>query len=176
MEKALHDYFYINTGNQLKLYSSKDATILLDAANLHIERTNGKHYSNLIPVLEAFFYECMDEYFRNGISDNLLNRLNEIIKDVKIQCLVENIDNKLLALHVAYMPCNPHPLLFGAYMFSHITSLGGLEGLKRCQNSNCFKFFIGRSNAKWCSSSCGSKTRVKKMRKNKQALCSDQFI
>ncbi|HAU0790195.1 TPA: CGNR zinc finger domain-containing protein [Legionella pneumophila] len=111
----------------------------------------------------------MDEYYKNDLNDNLLNKLNEILRNVRIQCLVENIENKLSAIHVAYMPKNPSPLVFGAYMFSHITSLGGLEGLKRCHNNGCLKFFIGRSNAKWCSSSCGSKYRVNKMRKNKKA-------
>lgn len=167
MEKALHDYFCINTGEGLKFYSAKDSFALVEAANFHIERMNGKDYPNIQPQLEAIIYECMDEYHKNGLTDNLLNKLNKIIRNVRIQCLVENIENKLSAVHVAYMP-NPPPLIFGAYMFSHITSLGGFNGLKRCQNNGCLKFFIGRSNAKWCSSSCGSKYRVNKMRKNKK--------
>ncbi len=168
MEKALHDYFYINTGKELKLYSDKETSILIEAANFHIERRNGNDSMNTIPALDAFIYECMEEYSQNGVSDNLLNVLNEILRDVKIQCLVENIENKLSAVHVAYMPYNPPPLIFGAYIFSNITSLGGLEKLRRCQSNNCLKFFIGRPNAKWCSNSCGSKCRVKKMRKNKR--------
>ena len=176
MEKALHDYFYINTGKELKLYSSKESSIIIDAANFHVERNNGNDSPNTIPALDAFCYECIDEYYRNGVSDHLINKLNDILKNVKIQCLVENIENSLMAVHVAFMPYNPPPLIFGAYMFSHVTSLGGFEGLKRCQNNNCSKFFLGRSNAKWCSNSCGSKHRVNKMRKNKQALCSDQFL
>lgn len=176
MEKTLHDYFYINTGNELKLYSSRESSTLIEAANIHIERTRGNDSPNTIPALEAFIYECIDEYHRNGVNDHLLNRLNNILKNVKIQCLVENIDNSLRAIHVAYMPFNPHPLIFGAYMFSHVTSLGKFEGLKRCQNNICTKFFIGRTNAKWCSNSCGSKYRVTKMRKSKLASCSDQFL
>ena len=176
MEKALHDYFYINTGKELKLYSSKEASSLIEAANFHIERKNGNDSPDTIPALDAFLYECMDEYYQNHVSDNLLNKINEILKNVKIQCLVENIENKLLAVHVAYMPYNPPPLVFGAYMFSNVTSLGGLERLRRCQSNDCLKFFIGRTNAKWCSNSCGSKCRVTKMRKNKQALCSELFF
>ncbi|HHT9720104.1 CGNR zinc finger domain-containing protein [Legionella pneumophila serogroup 1] len=168
MEKALHDYFCINTGEGLKFYSAKESSFLLEAANFHIERRNGKDYPNTIPQLDAIICECMDEYYKNGLTDNLLNKLNEIIKDVKIQCLIENIENKLSAVHVAYIPRNSSPLVFGAYMFSHVTSLGGLEGLKRCYNKSCLKFFIGRSNTKWCSNSCGSKYRVNKMRKNKK--------
>lgn len=170
MEKALHDYFYINTGKEIKLYSSKETSFLIEAANFHIEREKGNNSSDTIPALDAFIYECVDEYYQNGISDHLLNKLNQILKNVKIQCLVENIENKLRAVHIAYMPPNPSPMIFGAYMFSHITSLGGFEKLRRCQNSDCLKFFLGRTNAKWCSSSCGSICRVKKMRKNRRAL------
>lgn len=170
MEKALHDYFYINTGKELKPYSSKETSTLVEAANIYIERKNGNDSPNTIPALEAFIYECMDEYYQNGVSDNLLNKLNEILRNIKIQCLVENVENKLSAVHVAYMPYNPDPLVFGAYMFSNITSLGGFKKLKRCQSNDCLKFFIGRTNAKWCSNSCGSKCRVKKMRRNKRAL------
>lgn len=67
------------------------------------------------------------------------------------------------------MPQNPNPSMFGAYFFNHVVSLGGLKQLKKCSNNNCLKFYIGRSNTKWCSKSCGSKYRVKKMRKNMKA-------
>lgn len=170
MEKALHDYFYINTGKELKLYSGKEGSTLIEAANIHIDRKNGKDSPNTIPALEAFIYECMDEYYQKGVSDCLLNKLNEILRNVKIQCLVENIENKFSAVHIAYMPHNPPPFVFGAYMFSNVASLGGLKELKRCHSDDCRKFFIGRANAKWCTNSCGSKCRVKKMRKNKQVL------
>lgn len=169
MEKTLHDYFYINTGNEIKLYSDKDSSFLIEAANFYIERKKGNDSRHNKPELDAIIYECIDDYYRNGITDNLLNKLNEIIKDVRIQCLVENIENKLSAVHVAYIPNNRSPTIFGAYMFSRITSFGGLDGLKRCHNKDCLKFFIGRSNTKWCSTSCGSKYRVNKMRKNKKA-------
>ena len=135
MGKTLHDYFYINTGRELKLYSAKDASALIEAANFHIERIKGNDSLDTIPTLDAFIYECMDEYYQNCFSDKLLNKLNEILKNVRIQCLVENIKNKLLAVHIAYMPHNPPPLAFGAYMFSNVVSLGGLERLKRCQST-----------------------------------------
>ncbi|WP_083885943.1 CGNR zinc finger domain-containing protein [Halobacteriovorax marinus] len=50
-----------------------------------------------------------------------------------------------------------------------MTSLGWLDGLKRCQSPECKKFFIGRSNVKWCSKTCGSRSRVKKMRKKNKS-------
>ncbi len=169
MKKALHDYFYINTGKEIKLYSESDGAFLIEAANFHIERTNGKKILNTIPALDSFIYECVDEYHENGITDDYLNKLNKILKNIPVQCLFENINNRLSAVHIAYIPFDSHPKFFGAYMFFHITSLGGLEGLKRCQHTSCSKFFIGRSNVKWCSRSCGTSYRVKKMRRRKQA-------
>lgn len=169
MKKTLQDYFCIKTGEEYKFYNGKEASVLIEAANFHIERRNGNDSPDTIPIMETFIYECLDEYYRNGISDNLLNRLNEILWNVKIQLLFKNIANKLSAVHVAHLPHKPSPLVFGAYMFSNVTSFGGLEGLKRCQSNDCLNFFIGRSNTKWCTRSCGSKYRVQKMRKNKRA-------
>lgn len=169
MEKTLHDYFYIQTGEKLHLYSAIDSVFLMEAANIHIDRGHGIYEPDIQFKLNALIYECMTSYYEHGLTDDLLNRLGTLIRNVRIQCLVENKDNKLIAVHVAHIPMNPRPDVFGAYMFSHIASLGGLEGLKRCCNQNCLKFFIGRSNAKWCSKSCGSKFRVEKMRRNKKA-------
>lgn len=167
MAKTLHDYFYINTGQKTEAYGAKESSALIEAANIHIERKNGNDSQNTIPLMETFIYECMDEYHKNGFSDNLLPKLNTILLHVKVQCLVENIENKLTAVHAAYMPKSPDPLVFAAYMFSNVASLGGLEKLKRCQKRDCLKFFIGRPNSKWCSNTCGSIYRVKKMRKKK---------
>lgn len=168
MTKALHDYFYINTGKEIKLYSKDDVAMLLEAANMHIDRINGKKVSNMVPELEAFFYKYTNEYYEKGVTDNLLSNLTEILAPIKVQCLTENINNRLSAVYIANIPFNSHPKYFGAYMFFGIASLGGLEGLKKCQNKSCSKFLIGRSNVKWCSKSCGSKHRVTKMRRNKQ--------
>ena len=176
MEKTLQDYFCIKTNKEIKFYSSKDAVGLIEAANLYIEKKNGKKLEFSVPELEEFIYECMELYYENGVSNILINKLNEHLKNVNIQCLVENIENKLSAIHLAHIPFNPHPLIFGAYMFSHVTSLGGFEGLKRCQNADCHKFFLGRPNSKWCTNSCGSKYRVNKMRQNKKASLSKQFL
>lgn len=171
MEKALHDYFYINTGKEIKLYSDKESSFLIEAANFQIERLRGNNSPGTIPALDALIFDCMVEYYKNGLSDDLLNKLNKVLTDAKIQRLVKNCDNKLIGVDIAYMPYNnTDPLVFGAYMFHCVTSLGGLEKLKRCQNIECVKFFISRTNAKWCTSSCGSKCRVKKMRKNKRNM------
>ncbi|MGE4349562.1 MAG: CGNR zinc finger domain-containing protein [Candidatus Berkiella sp.] len=171
MEKALHDYFYIATDGKLTLYSKEDASFLIEVANNHLDRRLGKHITAPhIPdmaVLDAFIYECMVEYFKNGESESLIELLNRNIQNISNQCLVERTEKGLVTVHVGRLPFNPPQEIFGACMFSNIASLGGFEGLKRCQSTDCQKFFIGRSNVKWCSKTCGSRCRVKKMRKEK---------
>lgn len=169
MKKTLHDYFYIKTGNEIKLYGDIDASALIEMANCHIDRENGKELYYSVPELEKFIYEILGDYIINGVSNVLLNKLNDNLKAVIIQCVVEKIEDKLSIIHIAHMPSNPCPSMFGAYFFSHVVSLGGLKELKKCSNNSCLKFYMGRTNAKWCSKSCGSKYRVKKMRKNKKS-------
>ena len=162
MGKALHDYFYIKTGGKLELYSKDDAEILIKGANNHLINLPKRPQVQI--NLDRSFYECMEEYFKSGVNDDLLNKLNKQIEGIKHQCLIEKSHKKLLAVHVAHIPFNSSATILAAYMFSHITSLGGLECLKRCQSPECKKFFTGRSNVKWCSKTCGSRSRVKKMR------------
>jgi predicted RNA-binding Zn ribbon-like protein len=52
-----------------------------------------------------------------------------------------------------------------AHLFSNQLALGALAGLKRCAEADCRKFFIGRPNKKWCSDSCGSRSRVRRKRR-----------
>lgn len=47
----------------------------------------------------------------------------------------------------------------------NLLACGAFVGLKRCGSKECQKYFIGKSNKRWCSSACGSRFRVKKMRK-----------
>lgn len=167
MGKALRDYFYISTAGKLKLYSKDDAEILITGANNHLMNLPKR---SLVQInLDHFVFECMDEYFESGVNDDLLNKLNKHMEGIRHQCLVEKSHKKLLAVHIAHIPINPPPTIFASYLFSHITSLGGLEGLKRCQSPECQQFFIGRSNVKWCSKTCGSRSRVKKMRKKNRS-------
>ena len=171
MKKTLLDYFYIKSGNEIKLYSDIDASALIEMANCHIDRENGNALDYSLPELEKFIFEILGEYVSNGVSDFLLNKLNDNLKTVIIQCVVEKIEGKLSTIHIAHMPQNPCPSMFGAYFFSRVISLGGLKELKKCSYNSCLKFYTGRSNTKWCSKSCGSAYRVKKMRKNKKATC-----
>lgn len=57
------------------------------------------------------------------------------------------------------------PTESAAFGFSQILAIGGLAKVKCCQMPDCGHYFLGRSNAKWCSKKCGSLFRVQKKRK-----------
>ena len=86
MRKTLHDYFYINTGEKIKPpYSSTDAVFLIEAANLHLDRKKDNNSLSTIPILDTFIYECMNEFYQNSVSDNLLIKLNEILWNISMR-------------------------------------------------------------------------------------------
>jgi hypothetical protein len=175
MEKALQDCFYVQmtnkTGITLKRhperYDRKFVSYLIDGANNHVTQLKGRDSNQ--SSHDEFIYWCISEYLNNGASPALLNTLNRNISVVGHQCHVMPIGKKFVAMFIAHIPQNPPTTVFASYMFSNMTSLGWLEGLKKCRNPDCLQFFIGRSNVKWCSKSCGSLFRVRHKRKRDRA-------
>ena len=170
MEKVLHDSFYViktdETGKTERKrpvkYDRSYAPYLLEAANNHLIQLEGRDSTQ--QAHDKFIHWCMEEYFKNGASPALLNTLNNNICVVGHQCHVAASKNQLMAIFVAHIPHKPPPTVFAAYMFSNMTSLGWLSGLRKCKNPECQHFFIGRPNARWCKKSCGSLVRVRKKR------------
>lgn len=175
MEKALQESFYVlktdktgkTNGKPPIRYDKSYKSYLLEGANNHVQQLEGR--DSVQKAHDEFIYFCMNEYLKKGASPALLNALNSQVCVVGHQCHVMPLGKKLVAMFVAHIPHNPPPTVFAAYMFSNMTSLGWLDGLKRCKSAECQKFFIGRSNVKWCSKTCGSRSRVRKMRKNNKA-------
>jgi CGNR zinc finger len=171
MEKALHNCFYIQKtdkagktdGKPPVRYDKKFLSYLIEGANNHVKQIKDRDPTQT--AHDEFIYWCMNEFFINGSSPALLNTLNRNISIVGHQCHIMPSGKKLVAMFVAHIPHKPPPTVFASYMFSNMTSLGWLEGLKRCKNPECQQFFIGRPNVKWCSKSCGSLYRVRQKRK-----------
>lgn len=168
MAKALHDYIYVlKDGKKPMAYDRRFADFLIEGANQHIQELKDREQDQI--ELDKFIYDWMVEYEKHGASVKLLNALNYYLSPVGHQCHLQKNGEKLNLVFVAHIPHKPHPAMFVAYMFSNMTSRGWLEGLKRCASTDCQQFFIGRSNVKWCSKSCGSRSRVKKMRKKNRS-------
>jgi hypothetical protein len=164
MEKALQNYFYVQKtdkngttdGKPPIRYDRRFTSYLTEGANNHVKQLEGR--DQIQTVHDKFIYWCMNEYLKN-------RALNGNLCFVGHQCHVMPSNKKLVAMFVAHIPNKPHPTIFAAYMFSNMTSLGWLEGLKRCKSPECQQFFLGRSNVKWCKKSCGSLCRVRQKRK-----------
>lgn len=144
-------------------YDRSFRSYLTEGANNHIQSLEGRDSTQV--THDEFIYWCLDEYFKKGSTPALLNTLNMQVSAIGHQCHIMPLGKKLEAMFIAHIPFNPPPTVFAAYMFSNMASHGWLEGLKRCQSADCRQFFIGRPNVKWCNKACGSRTRVKKMRK-----------
>lgn len=166
MEKALHDcVLVIKDGKEPQRYDKDSVEFLIDGANCYLEE--GEEGPKSKVALSKSLFNLMSSYEKDGPTNQLIDELNKFLEPVKHQCFIGRKNQKLITTYVAHLKHHPDPGVFACYLFSSMASLGWLDGLKRCQSPECQKFFIGRSNVKWCSKTCGSRSRVKKMRKRK---------
>lgn len=164
MEKALHDcVLVIKDEKEPQRYDRDSVDFLIDGANCYI--LEGENGPKSKVALSKSLFNLMSEYEKNGPSDQLITVLTKFLEPVKHQCFIERRGKRLSTVYVAHLTHHPDPGILACYLFSSMATLGWLDGLKRCKSSDCQKFFIGRSNVKWCSKTCGSRSRVKKMRK-----------
>lgn len=117
----------------------------------------------LCKALEAWMNRLISTKDRTAI----VNEINRITGSVRYLHVLD-IDQEGCAFwhyQIADMTRIPTPTETAALMFSEQLVMGNLEDLKRCAQPDCNNFFIGRPNKKWCSDSCGSKSRVRTKRK-----------
>lgn len=164
MSKPLHDCVLVfKDGKEPQRYDRDSIDFLIDGANCYIEEGETGPASKI--ALSKSFLNLMSEYEKNGPSNALIDVLTKFLEPVRHQCILGRRNGKLVTVYVAHLAHKPDPGVLACYLFSSMTSLGWLDGLKRCKSLDCKKFFIGKSNRSWCSSTCGSRARVKKMRK-----------
>lgn len=162
--------------NQQFLISSKGRLIawgLADVKNL-LKNANRAKDENLtlesrmtIPEAEcALTREWFDLLIDNGATKEVIVRLNSRIAHVRFHhVLMHSPKGRPYWRHVANADQIDDPELSIAYAIGHLLAVGAFKGLKRCGLEKCQNYFIGKSNKKWCSDSCGSHFRVKIMRK-----------
>lgn len=184
MKKALHEnqksYLTAQDG-ELHVWYAKDVDILIRSAN------NARFYELMdkqgvqfltkdgdpdisIPFLNAYsnlVNDWMREIVDEGISDEFIDKLNGLLSKIRyIQLLLPAQDGRpFWQIHIADMNRKLSVVEVAAFTFSNHLALGSLDGLKRCEQSECQNYYIGRSDSKWCSKSCGSKHRVRLKRK-----------
>ena len=111
--------------------------------------------------------DWMCEYVNEGrATDEVIEELNDFMSTIRYRHVL--MPSKTGAPYWEYIAdLNRHldPAEAAAFGFSQLLAIGGLMRAKRCQMPDCGHYFLGRSNAKWCSKSCGSLFRVQKKRK-----------
>lgn len=114
----------------------------------------------------ALAREWLDLFINKGITKEVVARLNSRIGHIQFIHVLEPATKGLPNWRrIANGDKIDDPELSIAYGVAYLLAAGSFQGLKRCEFKECQKFFIGRPNKKWCSDSCGSHSRVKKMRK-----------
>jgi predicted RNA-binding Zn ribbon-like protein len=115
--------------------------------------------------------EWMSRYLKEGVSDDLLNDLNAALHEIRYSKYIFPLDLLPSEIgfpqngYVAKYDRTPSPEAYAADDFSKLLTSGALKRLKLCQLKGCEKFFLGPPQAKWCSKTCGSKSRVRAKRK-----------
>lgn len=184
MEKALHDderAFFSFKNGELLVWHPHDVEMLLNAANdapeyevgekdgVQILKKDGEVVTRTSPLDDfcTMVHDWMDDLVNEGVTEEMIDELNTVLADFRFYHVMIPSKNGTPHWQTNIADLNRHIRTEEAagYAFAHLLAIGGLKGLKRCQLSDCKKFFIGRPNSKWCSKSCGSKFRVRRKRK-----------
>ena len=150
-----------------------DVKNLIDAANAAVidEETKNRKltYDEYFKII---IHDWFTIFVNEGITEKVIKYLNSRIQHVRFHHVLKYSENGLpywryIADSNSVMS---DPELQSAYGITHLVAIGALRDLKRCGLEDCQKFFIGRSNVRWCSKSCGSRYRVLQKRKKDKFL------
>jgi predicted RNA-binding Zn ribbon-like protein len=162
MKKALHQSF--------ELYENNGKILVWDFTLEEIVAAVNNPSENHHPVL-MYMRSWMIRYYREGVTDKLLDDLNTMIEKISYSKIIAPSDlysmesQRPQQIYVCRSQSIMNPEIYAANDFSKLLTNGELNRLKSCNLEGCEKIFLGRPQAKWCSSACGSKYRVRKKRK-----------
>ena len=170
MKKTLQgqkERFLIWRKGDLISWGIEDVKILIQNANrAEEEGLRSEELLNTPDMEAALTYDWLELIAEKGITNDVVKRLNSRIGHVRFLHVLEpSVDGRPTWRRIAKGDEIDHPEIAVAYGVANLVSVGALELLKRCQLKACWRFFIGRPHAKWCSKSCGSKHRVTQKRK-----------
>lgn len=170
MKNPLHlekEQFLLSSKGRLIGWGKADVKNLLTKANK--AKTEGLKIGPETTINEAeciFTREWFDAFLDKGLSKDVIDKLNSRIAHVRYHhILMYSSKGMPYWRHVANADQIDDPELSIAYSIAHLLACGAFENLKRCEQNDCQKYFIGRPNNKWCSKTCGSLHRVRQKRK-----------
>lgn len=168
----LQEQNLILQNGQLIGWGAADAKNILKSANEAVVSEEIRNRGTYKQVADMVAYEWLERLVKEGVSKQLMDDLNKPISHIEYRrALMLSKDGHIFWRQVAVENDDlRHPQLKAIYVISHLLAIGALKNLKRCELKDCRRFFIGPTNRKWCSKSCGSLFRVKKKRKKDKSL------
>lgn len=172
MKKALHQvknaFLSIKDGK----ITPEETNIqeILDAINLRVKHDSVEQGNVERVLCELHILIC--RYLRDGITEDFLNELNANLGQVKYihQVMPEDFyssaDSLPQSIFVVDLNYNYPTSVVAAKEFSRFITTKMLFNLKKCELRDCENLYLGRPDSKWCSKTCGSKSRVRKKRRN----------
>ena len=165
--QAPREQFLILSKGKLIAWGNEDAKNLISKANRAKADNLGDR--GALNGWEAESWQALqwlEVLTEKGVTAEVVGWLNSRIEHVRyIHVLKHSPSGLPYWLRIANADEIREPEVSMAYGFAQLLAIGAFEGLKRCRMSTCQKFFIGRPDAKWCSSACGSRYRVTKKHK-----------
>jgi predicted RNA-binding Zn ribbon-like protein len=159
--------FLLTSKGQLIGWGVADAKNLLKNANRALVQNLDFGPEATIHDAECIFArEWLTLFVDKGLTKEVIDRLNSRIAHVRYHHILMPSSKGLpYWRRIANADQIHEPELSVAYGVAHLLAYGAFEGLKRCSLKDCRKFFVGRSNVRWCSKSCGSLFRVRQKRR-----------
>lgn len=171
MKKTLHR-------QEIAFLSERDGNLRPEETNIEeilaaVNRGLKGDWGNIpdVEVTLRMLHGWICRYIEEGATEEFLNELNADLHQIQYYNYVVPADfystdgEEPQSVYVTNLNFNYSHEAVAAKEFSRMVSYGMLNRLKLCQMSDCENIFLGPPQAKWCSTTCGSKFRVRKKRK-----------
>ncbi|PIP95041.1 MAG: hypothetical protein COW00_17900 [Bdellovibrio sp. CG12_big_fil_rev_8_21_14_0_65_39_13] len=162
-------YWQYLDGEIKKLHSKGLLDFLIKEANDWIHQSkNSQILTRSFENDSRFFsFKILTSYINEGLSESFMAELNLLSSNLKFshKFLLNKKTKKAELIEVLDMSGYGTQFDQITYPFIIAIKSGEISKLKICKNKACNLFYQGRKNQVYCNKNCGSKFRMKKMRK-----------
>jgi predicted RNA-binding Zn ribbon-like protein len=160
--------FYVVSGPNLHILDDSSIPHLVEAANLSVTRgiENPTVYGGVRTTYQDSLRYWLERVFRGDSLETLTGDLNGVIQHIPYTHLLGlTEDGSPRWEQFARMEEPVDSRIRAAQGIAHFLASNGFRRLRRCQASECHKFFLGPPQSKWCCENCGSRERGREKRK-----------
>lgn len=114
-----------------------------------------------------FAYRALGRLSRYGITKAFASELNVYLENMATRAYLR-LDHKTGNVEWIFdrrLYLKEHKKTQTVFWIATLLQHGGLDGLAKCQMPGCGNFFVGTARKRWCSDTCGSRSRVRAKRK-----------